>query len=114
MAAVFVMSRVPIDPAGNVYHFYVSGDINTDGLAAGVGSLATRVDAEGAQLRKTGTGDTDWSNVTSVGIATNVTTIASGEADTIPSGHQAAVFGSLTVDGTLTVDGELRVTAWPS
>ena len=117
MAAVFVMSRVPIDPAGNVYHFYVSGDIVTDGLAAGVGSLATRIDVSGPTLRKTSTGDTDWTEQSAsevIGFSTNLTTIPSGDAVTVRENEQAVVFGSLTVDGTLTVDGELRVADWPS
>ena len=117
MAAVFVMSRVPIDPAGNVYHFYVSGDIAVDGLAAGVGSLATRVDVPGPILRKTDTGDTDWTEQSAseiIGFSTNLTTIPSGDTATVRENEQAVVFGSLVVAGTLVVDGELNVVALPS
>lgn len=117
MAAVHVMSRVPIDPAGNVYHFYVSGDIVADGLAAGVGSLATRIDVQGPILRKTDTGDTDWTEQSAselVGLSTNLKVIPSGDTVTVRENEQAVIFGSLEVAGTLVVDGEVSVSTLPA
>lgn len=59
--------RDPIEPASGVWRFVCAGDPTTGtGFSAGVGSYMQRndVDGQGYTYTKTGTGNTDWTQLT--------------------------------------------------
>lgn len=85
------ITRTPIEIGNDVWFFDVSGDPSTEGQTAGVGSLARVVDGAtpGAIYRKTDTGDTDWTLISSPfnggNLAASMAALGVAAGDTYPA-----------------------------